>query len=1313
LMSGADNAGVRVICTLLFVCGGLAAGHTTPAMAVVSQFGSEGEGAGQFSTPTGAAVDQESGDVYLVDRENNRVEKFGAEGEFMLAWGGGVADGSSEALQTCMATCFKGVPGAGAGQFGERPGGVAVDNSLGLSRGDVYVEDRENSRIAKFSASGEFLLMFGGEVNATTHGNVCLASEACQAGVAGSGPGQFASLSPRTIAVDPAGTVYVGDNGRVQEFSPGGVLEGQISLPGSGSIAAVAVDSSKDVYVLSTEPELSGVRKYDGAGTELGEPRDPAANAFATVVAVGPSDELFVYDSESHHILGYDATGNQISSFVEDGIVGFNGGSTGMAFGDAIKQLYVLYPPVVRLTSPPPPGPVVTAGSESATELTPTGATLNAVINPEGPQETRYHFEYGTTASYGTSTPSEVLTSGSFEDQPVGAGITTLQPRTVYHFRVVATNAADETSAGPDETFTTLPPALINSESALQVTSTSARLAAELNPLGSPTEYRFEYGLSPSYETSVPMPDGNAGAGTADVALNVLLEGLQPGTTYHYRVTAHNSLGTVEGPDRTFSTQAGETAGLPDGRAWELVSPIDKKGVSLEAITEEGGVIQAAEEGSAVAYIAKGPIDAEPAGNRSIADTQLLATRGADAWSTKDIATPHEGIAGLIPGLLSEYKLFSSDVSAGLVEPEGATPLSSQTTERTPYRRDASGEYLPLVTASNVPPGTKFGGVETGPEQFHNGDGVQLVTATPDLSHVVLASPQVLTRDFAPGFESAGRESLYEWSGGALALSSVLPDGTPSAEQGDRSHLGHGDRNVRHAIADDGSRVTFETENESEGPHLYMRDMSRSETLQLDAPQAGAKGGAGKPVFQLASSDGTRVLFTDGARLTADATADASHPDMYLCDVGIAAGHLACGLRDLTVDRNSGETADVLGAVLGSDDEGRRVYYVANGALATGATHGDCVARISEALPPADHSCNLYAYDVSTGENRLVAILSNRDDLDWSAGPNSNASNDLGELTSRVSANGRFLAFMSQRSVTGYDNLDANSAQPDEEVYVYDATTGTLRCASCDRSGARPVGAFDSGEFPGLLVDRPRLWRGQWLAGSIPGWTKVDKSHALYQSRYLSDSGRLFFNSADALVPTDGNGTEDVYEYEPNGVGSCGREGGCQSLMSAGVSGEESAFLDASSTGDDLFLLTAAKLSTGDVDRAFDVYDAHVCTTVLPCPSAAASSPPACDGADACRGAPSGQQGAGVAPASQTFNGAGNLTPAPMVKAPTRAQKLARALQLCRKKAKRMRGKKASRSRGMCERRARRLYGPAHSAKAREKARPRKKEKRK
>jgi len=296
---------------------------------------------------------------------------------------------------------------------------------------------------------------------------------------------------------------------------------------------------------------------------------------------------------------------------------------------------------------------------------------------------------------------------------------------------------------------------------------------------------------------------------------------------------------------------------------------------------------------------------------------------------------------------------------------------------------------------------------------------------------------------------------------------------------------------------------------------------------------------------------------------------------------------------------------------------------------------------------------------------------------------------------------------MSDRSLTGYDNDDVNEEtglHADEEVYLYDAQIKRLVCASCDPTGARPAGVYDPGA-EALLVERGGIWSGRWLAGSVPGWTPEDLTHALYQSRYLSNSGRLFFDSADALVPQDVNGKEDVYEYEPPGEGSCTessatfseRSGGCVGLISSGTSGEESAFLDASESGDDVFFLTAARLVPRDVDASFDVYDAHVCGAEgVACAAAAVSSPPPCATAESCRAAPSPEPSLFGSPPSATFSGPGNLVqppPKPAVKPKplTRAQKLANALKVCKRKPKK--------KRAACVRHARKEFSPSKKAK--------------
>lgn len=1270
-----------VIAALVACCGASVAGAATAV-----RFGGLGEASGEFIEPRGVAVTQEGVDVYIVDGQNARVERWSAAGAFVSAWGWGVSDGAP-AFEVCQATCRPGLEGGGAGEFGERPGGVAVDNSLGLTHGDVYVVDQANYRVEQFAGDGTFSATFGGEVNATkdqtlgatdAEKDVCTAAsgDVCKAGVKGSGHGQFERSGRNAISVDPTGRVYVGDGGRVEEFSAAGQFLGEVTMPsGTGNVESVAVDSAKALYV--TFSATSGVHKFAAcsgvcAGEESGAPRD-TEHGSVLESAVGPSDELFVYDAEARHVYEYASNGEESLSLIEEG------GFGAIAYGVEANALYVLHPSYAQVRPVPPAGPYV--ASESESEVLPSSSVLGAELNPEGPQTTTYHFEYGTTSAYGSSTEEEQLSGEPFEDHFKSVTVSDLQPLTTYHFRVVVTNNASQTAFGTDMTFTTLPAVGIESESVVQVTAESAKLATTLNPHGVATDYRFEYGATTAYGNSIPVPNGNAGSGGQAAPFAALVEGLSPGTVYHYRVVAHNGLGTVNGPDRQFVTQSVESRTLLDGRGWEQVSPANKHAVALEVITEEGGVIQAAESGSALAYIAKAPITEEPQGNRSVDDTQLLAERGPSGWSTKDVTTPHEEVVGLNIGSPSEYQLFSPDVSIGLVEPFGKTPLSPpQSTERTPYIRETGGTFTPLVYPGNVPNNVKYGGEEPAPGRFNG--GVTFRGASPDLSHVVVSSPANLVE----GLKGEGNESLFEWSNGKLELASVMPDGMPAAEEGMSAELGRFGTQVRNAVSQDGTRVFFVA-----GGHLYVRDMAIDKTVQIDTLAPGAKGGPGEATFQMATARGDKLYFTDTARLTSDATAHEGEADLYMCEVVVSGGNLACHVTDLTVALHSGEPANVEGAVIGSDEAGRYVYFEADGELTPGAAHGECAALDPTQQRPGA-LCNLYVRDTLTNKTTLVAVVSGLDSPDW--GIEGSGAN-LGDLTARVSGNGEWFAFMSDRSLTGFDNTDTRTGAPDQEVFLYRRSSGGLTCVSCAPSGARPTGTFGNGEPPGLLVDRPRLWRGQSLAGSVPGWTRAQLGRAYYQSRYLSDDGRLFFNSAVGLVSGDSNGRMDVYEFEPSGIGGCGRASGCIGLVSSGESGEESAFLDASSSGNDVFFMTDAKLAASDTDTALDVYDAHVCSSSAPCHSGAASAPGTCESIEQCRAAlPSVV--ASAPPPSAASGGPGNFgTVRPVVHQLTRAQKLKKALAACKKRPKR--------KRAACTREARRRYGPVKSPKSQKK----------
>jgi NHL repeat len=1280
--------------------------------APVMEFGTVGSGAGQFSEPRGVAIDQQSGHLYLTDRQNNRIDEFSGEGVFVRAWGWGVGDGTSEMLQACVTSCFRGLEGGGKGEFDFRfnepsLGSIAVDNAsedpLDSSVGDVYVLDRANHRVEKFDGEGHFELEFAADGEA--------------------------------VAVGPTGTVYVGEEGSVTEYTTEGSPSPPTPLEEAGSIVALAVGAEGEIFAVGRQGVL---REYaPGGGTPLRTVDDEAQ-----ALTLGLGGNLFVDHGTINEtqLREYDRNGAHLASFASTSHT-----RGGIAFGATLDSVYVIEKleegvERVSVITPPAPGPFVLPGSESASEITPTSAKLGAGISPEGGAETKYHFEYGTTTAYGESSPSsaplnavnevesvtvaatggvftlafkgeasveialnataaeiqaaleaipalgagQVAVSGEpggpwsveftgaradenvpelianpgaltgpepsavvatttpgfslFDDRAANAAIAGLQASTTYHFRVVAENAAAQVTDGPDQTFTTLPPAFVEGEFSTDVRSTSATLHATINPLGSATSYHFLYGPSSACEggeCSVPVPDQAIGSGKTEVEQHIA--GLTAGQTYHYRVVVTNALekapGEIQGDEHSFTTQIGGGTGLPDGRQWELVSPPDKHGAELSGI-DQFSFIQAAASGDAIVYVSSGPTEARPQGNST--SMQIYATRGSAGWSSTDLEVPHSESTGVQLDL--QYEFFTPDLSLGALQPWGTfdPALSAQATEQTPYIRDnRHGTYTPLVTRANdtAEPFEPFGGEVDGECQLVQ-CGPKLAAATPDLSHAVIGTGTVGNPEGVPLVAGAGPQGLYEWATGHLSLVSELPEGGPASG----NLIVAGTESVKlHSISNDGSRVFWEN---AETRQLYLRDVTRSETIPIGTPPVRLY------AFEGANAEGS-LVFSSGQE----------------CEVTVTtAGKLDC--RVIAQD----------GVTLGFSEDGSWVYFEES---------GDLYVRHNGAT-------RLIAAEVGTlkseGEERERKATKDP----W-----------------RVSPDGEWFAFMSTKPLTGYDSRDAATSAADEEVFLYDAANGTLTCASCDPTGARPHGVPANSRA--LTADGMGWTTNPGVAASIPAWAGYENQRALYQPRYLSDSGRLFFDSSDALVPRDVNGQEDVYEFEPEGEGGCsssatsgtvvyvGAAKACVALISSGESPDESAFVDASESGDDVFFLSTQKLTPQDVDGSLSLWDAHVCTGAAPCLPTAAPGAPPCDTETACRASQTPQPQIFGAPASSTFSGPGNPAPIPSsgpkgkTAAQVRAERLAKALRTCRRK-------HNKRKRHTCEAKERRRYGPAKKA---------------
>ena len=200
-------------------------------------------------------------------------------------------------------------------------------------------------------------------------------------------------------------------------------------------------------------------------------------------------------------------------------------------------------------------------------------ARLWGSIDPKG-YETTYHFELGTTTSYGSSIPvpdaedPSTLPGGEIHEQQASG----LKGNTTYHMRLVATNRWG-TTYGADEAFTTPPwKPWVNAEPASSVYGGSATFKAYVNPEGFDTHYQFEWGTTSAYGNRVPVPEADLGSGHEAVPISQTISGIANGTTYHFRLVATNAEGTTTSPDQTFMVHQWEREGVPVSGATEFTS---------------------------------------------------------------------------------------------------------------------------------------------------------------------------------------------------------------------------------------------------------------------------------------------------------------------------------------------------------------------------------------------------------------------------------------------------------------------------------------------------------------------------------------------------------------------------------------------------------------------------------------------------------------------------------------------------------------------------------------------------------------------
>ncbi len=567
--------------------------------------------AGGFENLWGIAA-SESGDVYVADLGNERIDELDSSGAFVSMFGKEVnatnkSNACTEVEIKAGVKCKTGIEGTGAGEFKE-PTSLAVDPTSS----DIYVQEHGNGRVDEYTPAGQFVWMVGKDVNKTKvesvkalegkggkptpleleEQNRCTAASGnqCQAGESSEstehGAFDFEGQGTNLLAVGPNDLLYVSSKGRVQEFEADG--EWKAEIPVAGNAGKLAVDTTGDLYVV--HGEASVIHEFDLSGTEIKEfaveAREPNPEELTiSTIALDSAGQLAVGIRELHKgratkFFGslYDAsTGKRITEFPTVGIYG----TFSLAFNGK-DELYGISPYEASTYVPERVGELLASrvscvsGVEHETDET-LACSLNGEVDPWGISETEVWFQWGRTAGLGSETAKvPVLTEEAFK--PVSAQLGVVRPNeAALYYRLAGEDQhvkSPEFLVSQTASFSTpmVAPKIVGEPSATFVQPTSVVLSGELNPENASTRYRFQYGAceenNPAQCTSSPYTGETAVMESAEyekVGTELQANGLQPNTTYHYRLLAESENNTKteklesRGQEATFTTAPAPT----------------------------------------------------------------------------------------------------------------------------------------------------------------------------------------------------------------------------------------------------------------------------------------------------------------------------------------------------------------------------------------------------------------------------------------------------------------------------------------------------------------------------------------------------------------------------------------------------------------------------------------------------------------------------------------------------------------------------------------------------------------------------------
>jgi hypothetical protein len=1180
-----------------------------------------------LSNPQGVATDAGTGDLFVADAANNRIEKFSGSGDFLLAFGAAVGGvGKNVCLAIEAGLCQKGTSGSAPGEFTAATF-LAVDNDPSSSSfHDVYVADVGDQIVSKFTSEGVLVESWGtkGQLNGSTT-------------VAGS----FGAIAG--IAVGSDGILYVlNTSGLVFEFEPGSAFSKEVQLSKEAAPDGLGVNSAGELFAVTTTERIF---VSEASGGFIGRPAPPELQFGA--ISVGPEGSVYFVKTDGS--IGHYAF-NGAGEVVEPGggtcvftggegcapsdlaSVGFVGSGIAAAASEDVfvanagAGLVAEFGPSVTL-------PDVTTGE--AGKVGKSSAVLHGVVKPDGVAVTGCEFEYVEAGKYNAAAKEPYAGGGIAACVPAAGSIATagetevsaevagLTPGVSYHFRLTAENANDEpgeAQVGLDAVFETQPPPAIDSATASGLTSSSAVLNAKITPEFSATHYHFEYveqvlfeGSGFEHATRVPAclvgdaqecqeKDPELAASRSGVAVAASITGLSTETLYHWRVVASNESGTTTSVQHMFIYQA-YAAGLPDGRAYEMVSPAHKNGAFLAVFEQIPRIAPDGERVMAEAiqcFDSSGSCTADRGGIS--ANNPYSFTRTAAGWVAQSLAPP---AAQFEVANVWSFNAASGDVLLSMPTPAGLGGNG----EDDFYVREAAG-------IAHMGPVTPLAKGALGPVGGFSSDEKQAVTG--DYSHFTWEAPEKVAFEAGTGTQTTyeyarpeGPEGSLLESGGAQPLLVGVSGGGGSTSliSSCRTQLaGTGGSNAQPypgSMSEDGRTVFFTADGpgasatpcmgtgenaarEVSVDEVFARvdgelrpgeghslSLAEAHTVAISEPavsECGAGAGAGEAAcrkaavepanaeFVGASAGGSEAFFLSPQQLTNEASEDPNknaatlEPGQeHLCHLSGEAG--GCNLYSFDLGAPEGKElvdvsrGDVSGkgprvqGVMALSPDGSHVYFVAKGVLTSAPNERSQVAR--------NGAENLYLFerDSAFPNGRTVFITDllptvepQGDEREWEQQP--------GEPVN-VSPDGRFLVFLSRGDLTADDTSVSGASQ----VFRYDAGTGQLIRVSVGNAGFDDNGDRSA---PGVCVIGVGCEEDAGIVLGAKG-ERPDPS--------MSDDGsRVFFESPvgltsgalDDVRAGEVNGravlAQNLYEWEQEGVGSCpaGRAAGCVFLISDG-----------------------------------------------------------------------------------------------------------------------------------------------------------------